>query len=267
MTYAIDAVPVRVVIVDDEPLAREGLRMRLEHADGVAVVGECGDGDTAVELILRLRPDVAFLDFQMPGRTGIDVVRTVGPERCPYYVFVTAFEAPAIGAFEVNALDYLVKPIATDRLMAALDRARRAVRQRNQAARSEKLEDVLAEVQAAAAPGAAARAAKLSVRVGNRIILVAPADIDWIEAAGDYTQLHVGPKTWLSSDSMTALDGKLAPLGFVRIHRSFIVNVERVAELRTLDDGEYTVVLRDGATLKLSRSYRGSLPALLRTEC
>jgi two-component system LytT family response regulator len=249
---------LRVAIVDDEPLAREGVRVRLQRAGGVVIVGECGDGDRAITLIRETKPDVVFLDIQMPGRTGIEVARSVGLEDCPYYVFITAYDAHAISAFEVNALDYLVKPIADDRFVATLERARTAVATRDRAALAQRLGVLLSDLPEP--PG------KLSVRVGNRIVLVAPADIDWIGASGDYTELHVGAKIWLMRESMSALEVRLAPLGFARIHRSSIVNTDRVVELRALDDGEYTVVLRDRTPLKLSRHYRHVLPVLLQSR-
>jgi two-component system LytT family response regulator len=253
---------ITAAIIDDEPLAREGVRLRLERAGGVTVIGECGDGAAAAELIRSRRPDVVFIDVQMPGRTGLDVARAVDPDDAPYFVFITAFDAHAIRAFELNALDYLVKPIADDRFLASLERARMAVQTRGQAALGRRLSALVGELQAAQ-PGVTGRTAKLTVRIGNRLILIAPADIDWIEAAGDYAQLHVGKKTWLMRESMSALDTKLVQLGFARIHRSTIVNTERVVELRALDDGEYSVILRDGTSLKLSRNYRHAVPALL----
>jgi two-component system LytT family response regulator len=249
--------PLRVAIVDDEPLAREGVRVRLQRAGGVVIVGECADGDQAVTLIRDQKPDVVFLDIQMPGRSGLEVARSIGLEDCPYYVFITAYDAHAISAFEVNALDYLVKPIADDRFLATLERVRVAVATRERAALVQRLGALMSDLSDP--PG------KLSVRVGNRIVLVAPADIDWIGASGDYAELHVGAKVWLMRESMSALEVRLAPLGFARIHRSTIVNTDRVVELKALDDGEYTVILRDRTPLKLSRHYRHALPLLLQS--
>jgi two-component system, LytTR family, response regulator len=257
---------LRVAIVDDEPLAREGVLVRLQRAGGVEIVGECGDGDQAIALIRDTRPDVVFLDIQMPSRTGIEVARAVGFADCPYYVFVTAYDAHAISAFEVNALDYLVKPISDDRFVATLERARAAVATRDGAALARRLGDLMSDLQGSASGQKTEPPGKLSVRVGNRIVLVAPADIDWIGAAGDYTELHVGAKVWLMRESMSALEAKLRPLGFARIHRSTIVNTDRVVELKALDDGEYTVLLRDRTPLKLSRNYRHALPILLQSH-
>ena len=257
MTPTSSLTSITAAIIDDEPLAREGVRIRLERAGGVTIVGECGDGGTAVVLIRTRRPDVVFIDVQMPGKTGIEVAQAVEPEFAPYFVFITAFDAHAIRAFELNALDYLVKPIADERFSSSLERARLAVRTRSQAALGRRLN--------AGEPSVTARAAKLTVRIGNRLILIAPAEIDWIEAAGDYAQLHVGKKAWLMREPMSVLDARLIPLGFTRIHRSTIVNTDRVVELRALDDGEYTVVLRDGTALKLSRSYRHAVPMLLQS--
>jgi two-component system, LytTR family, response regulator len=255
---------VRVLIVDDEPLAREGIRARLDRAGSIDVVGECGDGDRAVEMIRSVRPDVVFLDMQMPGRTGLDVVQAVGSGDPPYFVFVTAFDEYAIRAFEVNALDYLVKPIEDERLRSAVARARAALDMRASAERGRRLADWLTDMAGSGAGGGRVPETKLTVRIGNRLVLVAPDEIDWIEASGDYVQLHAGKKIWLMRESLTALEAKLGPLGFTRIHRSCIVNARRVVELKGLDDGEYSVLLRDGTTLKLSRSYRQALDVLLR---
>jgi len=252
---------LRVVIVDDEPLAREGVRVRLQRAGDVAIVGECEDGDQAITLIRATKPDVVFLDIQMPGRTGIEVTKAIGLSDCPRYVFITAYDAHAISAFEVNALDYLVKPIADDRFLTTLDRVRSAVATRDSAAVGQRLTEMLSDLGGSGQkPEPPAR---LPVRVGNRIVLVTPAQIDWIAASGDYTELHVGPKVWLMRESMSTLEAKLGPLGFARIHRSTIVNTERVVELRALDDGEYTVILHDRTALKLSRHFRHALPTLL----
>jgi len=205
------------------------------------------------------------LDIQMPGRTGIEVARAIGFEGCPYYVFITAYDKHAISAFDVNALDYLVKPIADDRFETTLERVRAAVMTRDRAALAQRLGNLMSDLQG---PGERKPepSGKLAVRVGNRLVLIAPADIDWIGASGDYTELHVGAKVWLMRESMSALEANLAPLGFARIHRSTIVNIERVVELKALDDGEYTVVLRDRTPLKLSRHYRHALPALLQSK-
>lgn len=257
---------LRVVVVDDEPLAREGIQVRLQRAGGIAIVGECGDGDHAISLIRDSKPDVVFLDIQMPGRTGIEVAQAIGFAECPYYVFITAYDAHAISAFEVNALDYLVKPIADDRFVATLGRVRAAVAMRCRAALAQRLGDLMSDLYGSARGQKPEPPGKLLVRVGNRIVLVAPADIDWIGASGDYAELHVGAKEWLMRESMSALEAKLAPLGFVRIHRSTIVNTDRVVELKALDDGEYTVVLGDRTPLKLSRHYRRALPNLLQSR-
>lgn len=254
---------IRVAIVDDEPLAREGIRLRLEHCGGFAVVGECGDGDTALDLIRSVRPDIVFIDFQMPGRTGIDVVEYFESGRGPYFVFVTAFDEHAIRAFELSALDYLVKPIADGRFRHALDRARRAVEMRKDAERARQFDQLLSEAQIAGRAVHIPKPEKMSVRIGSRIVLIEPADIDWIEADGDYAQLHVARKSWPLREPMASLESRLHSLGFVRIHRSSIVNTVRVVELRALDDGEYTVVLKDGTLLKLSRNYRQALSRLI----
>jgi two-component system, LytTR family, response regulator len=240
--------------------------VRLQRAGGVEIVGECGDGDQAIILIRDTKPDVVFLDIQMPGRTGIEVARAVGLAECPYFVFITAYDVHAISAFDVNALDYLVKPIADERFAATLERVRAAVKTRDRAAFALRLANLISNLSGSASGQIPEAPGKLSVRVGNRIVLIAPADVDWIGASGDYTELHVGAKVWVMRESMSALEAKLAPLGFVRIHRSTIVNIARVVELKALDDGEYTVVLSDRTPLKLSRHHRGALPVLLQSK-
>jgi two-component system, LytTR family, response regulator len=248
-------VTIRVVIVDDEELARRGIRARLERAGDVEILAECEGGSDAIAAIGRTSPDLVFLDVQMPGTSGLDVVEAIGPAALPRVIFVTAYDSYAIRAFEVNALDYLLKPIDDDRFDAALGRARESL------ARDGDLERRLAALLASVG-GRSTFAERFAVRARGRVVLVAAADVDWVEATGDYVTLHVGAKTWMLRETLASIEAKLDPAAFARIHRSAVVNVDRIAEMRPHDNGEYVVVLRDGTELKLSRSYRGVLGRL-----
>ena len=254
---------IRTLLVDDEELARRGLRIRLERAGDVEIVGECANGREAIAAIPRLAPELVFLDVQMPEVTGFDVIEAIGAEAAPHIIFVTAHDQYAVRAFEVHALDYLLKPIDDERLTQALRRARFSLASR----RDENLASRLAAAVASMSTGGAAVAARpgsdrLAIPIGDRVVVVRVADIDWVEAAGNYVSIHVGKKTWLLRETIAGMDQRLAPHGFARIHRSTLVSIERVAELRTLANGEFAVHLHDGTTLKLTRSYRHALDAL-----
>jgi len=253
-------VSIRTLLVDDEELARRGLRVRLERAGDIAIIGECGNGQEAIAAIGRLTPDLVFLDVQMPEVSGFDVIDAIGLDATPHIIFVTAFDQYAVRAFEVHALDYLLKPIDDERLAQTLRRAREVL----SSSSDEGLRMRLAARAASAAAGSAHRPGsdRLAIPSGDRVVVVRIADIDWIEASGNYVSIHVGKKSWLLRETIAAMDQRLAPHGFARIHRSTLVNVERVAELRALANGEFAVLLQDGASLKLSRSYRHVLDAL-----
>jgi two-component system LytT family response regulator len=276
-------VTIRALIVDDEPLAREGVRLRLaRHAD-VEVVGEAGDGASAVDAVRALAPDLVFLDVQMPGLTGVEVIEALPAERMPAIVFVTAYDQYAIRAFEANALDYLLKPFDEDRFAAAVDRARRRIAERRDGEMGRRLAALLAEygrgadgspaaqTASPAPPSASSATAEDAQRYVDRLVLkdaasvtfVPVAELDWVEADGDYMRLHTGPKSRLMRSTMAELERRLDPSRFVRIHRSTIVNVARIREMRPTFHGEYTVVLHDGVRLKLSRGYRDRLQSLL----
>jgi len=247
---------VRVVIVDDEELARRGIRKRLERFPDVDVLAECGNGRQAIDAIRRYSPDLVFLDVQMPGKTGFDVIESVGWEAFPYVIFVTAHDRYAIQAFEVNALDYLLKPIDDERLDMAFQRARDALAGERTRELSRRLATVLDHV----GPGANDR---IVVRSAGRVVFVKISEIDWIEATGDYVTLHAGRKSWLLRETIAEMQRRLQPRGFTRVHRSTIVNTERIGEMQPLHNGEYRLLLRDGTELKLSRNYRGGLQQLL----
>ena len=239
--------PIRTLIVDDEPLAREGLRVRLSRESDVDIVGEAIDGDSAIEAIHALTPDLVFLDVQMPGLGGFDVLERVSGTHLPVVIFVTAYDQYALKAFDVHALDYLLKPIDDERFDVAVARARRRITERTAAGRQ--LAAVLAEV----------RDRRILIKDRGKVIIVNEADVDWIEAEGDYVRVHTGGRGHLLRETMAAMAERLDPARFARIHRSTIVNVSRIRELKPHPNREYTVVLQDGTRLKLSRGYRDAL--------
>jgi two-component system LytT family response regulator len=252
---------LRVLIVDDEPLARRGIRARLAARDDCAVVAECADGRAAVDAIRSLRPDVVVLDVQMPGVDGFGVVEAaaaaVGAAAMPVVVFVTAYGAHALRAFEAQALDYVLKPVDGARLARALDRAAARVAERRAAAAGV----AATPPEGAAPPGG--HLARFLVERGGRVLVVPAAAVDWIGAEGDYVRLHAGRERHLLRETMARLEARLDPGRFVRIHRSAIVNVDRIAELHPHANRELVLVLRDGTRLKLSRGYRDRLDARL----
>ena len=264
---------VRTLVVDDEPLAREGIRLRLEREGGFEVVGECANGVEAVEAIHDLAPDLVFLDVQMPGLNGFEVLEEVDPRQAPVVVFVTAYDEYALRAFEVHALDYVLKPFDDDRFAATLRRVRERVAERHAGRVGERLSGVLAELGLGsggrAAPGEEDEGAprsfaeRLVVRDGARIAFVPVAELDRVEADGDYVRLFCGERQHLIRRTMAQMESRLDPERFVRIHRSAIVAVDRIRELRPSFRGEYVVLLHDGTRLNLSRGYRRRLQHLI----
>ncbi len=255
---------IRTVIVDDEELARRGLRALSQRCEDVELVCECRNGREAIDAIHRHRPDLVFLDVQMPGKNGFDVIGALADTQRPHVVFVTAYDKFALRAFEVHALDYLLKPVNEDRFDAALARVREAMSHATDNALAQRVRQVAADLQVTASPPMASAVDRLPIKANGRIVVIRLADIDWIEADRDYVSVHVGGgKTWLMRETIAAVELRLALSGFVRIHRSAIVNAERVKELRPRDKGEYTVVLNDGTELKLSRNYRAAVERLV----
>ena len=256
---------IRVLIVDDEPLARRGIRARLAAADDAEVVGECAGGRQAVRAIRELAPDLVFLDVQMPGVDGFGVIEGVGAAEMPVVVFVTAYDQHAIHAFAAQALDYLLKPIDDERFARALERARRRIAEQREGALGRRLATVMGEPRASAAPPGreGQPVSRFLVKKGGRVILVPTDEVDWVEAAGDYVRLNAGREAHLLRETMSAMEEQLDPRRFVRIHRSTIVNVDRIRELLPHFNREYLVVLRDGTELKLSRGYRDRLDPIL----
>ncbi len=251
---------VRVVVVDDEPIAREGVVRLLARDRDVDVVGECGDGRTAVELVARLEPDIVFLDVQMPEMNGFEVLRALGRRRTCAVVFVTAFDQYAIRAFEVHAIDYLLKPFDDERFTRALEHAKADVRKLRVDDLQDRLADLLDSVADRPAEGIRSR---IVVKSQGRVQFVRAEDIDWIEAADYYAKLHVGGKVHLLRETMGKLETALDPKIFFRVHRSAIVNLDRVREMQPYFRGEDVLILRDGTKLRLSRNRRARLEALL----
>ena len=250
---------MRALIVDDEPLARRGVALRLKKFRDVQIVGECGDGSSAVEKILELAPDVVFLDVQMPGMDGFEVLRALPSQDLPSVIFLTAFEQHALRAFEVHALDYLLKPVDDERFGNAVQRARQVKDAGFRIRMAERLLRMLEE-------NSGRYVSRFPVRVGSRIQIVLTDDIEWIAAAGDYAELHGGGRCQLVRESMNSLEQKLDPVQFLRIHRSRIVRMGCIRELRPMDNREYLVKLSDGSEHRSSRSYSDRLDTWLSSE-
>ena len=249
------AKPIRTLIVDDEPLARERMRTLLGTEADVEVVGEARDGLEAVETILGQSPDLVFLDVQMPKLDGFEVIQTVGAERMPAVVFVTAYDQHALRAFEVQALDYLLKPFDHDRFQGALKRVRRQIDSQETGDLGRRLLALVRDLKTERP----SRTDRLVIKSGGRLFFLRAEEIDWIEAAGNYVRLHVGTTSHLLRETMNAIEGRLDPEKFFRIHRSRIVNMERIQEMQPWLNGEYAVVLRTGTRVTLSRGYREKL--------
>ena len=271
--------PIRVLVVDDEPIARRRMRRLLRLEDEVEVVGEVGSGREAIETIARDRPDLVLLDVQMPDVDGFGVVESLGVEHMPPTIFVTAYNEYAVRAFDVHAIDYLLKPFDTDRFRAAFQRARIHLEQVSSAEQGRRIKALLEQVLgegAAHAAGSAERSLnghasnggsaprhrfvdRLMVKHDGRVFFVKATDVDWFEASGNYVRIHVGKVSHLIRETMQRVESQLDPSLFVRIHRAVIVNLDRIRELQPWFAGDYVVILRDGKQLKLSRTYREHL--------
>lgn len=245
---------IRALIADDEPLARERLRMLLEGEPRIEIVAQSANGTEALRDIQRLLPDLVFLDIQMPELTGFEVLDRLDPARMPVIIFVTAYDQYALQAFEVCALDYLLKPFDRERFGRALARARAELDRKKAGYVNEQVLKLLSELGQAKK-----HLEKLMIRDGGRVFFLRADEIDWIEAAGNYVRLHAGKEEYLYRETMTKLDAQLNPQHFARIHRSAIVNTERIKELQPWFRGDYVIVLRDNQKLTLSRTYRGRL--------
>ena len=246
---------VRTIVVDDEPLARERLLKLLRAEGDVEVIGEAGNGRAAVELIKHERPDLVFLDVQMPELDGFGVIAELTNEERPAIVFVTAYDKFALKAFDVHAVDYLLKPFDKERFQMALRRALDHLAREKPEAIHEKLSALLTELRPPQ------QIDRIAVKADGRVIFIKAGDIDWVEAADNYVSLHVGKESHLLRETMSSIESRL-PKQFLRISRSTIVNSERIKELQPLFHGEYAVILRDGTKLTLSRSHRDKLQLL-----
>jgi two-component system, LytTR family, response regulator len=231
---------IRALLVDDEPLARSNVAILLRHDAGIEIVGECGSGEAAVAEIRRIQPDLLFLDVHMPETDGFDVLEMLGGALPSAVIFVTAYDQYALRAFEAGALDYLLKPFDNARFELALERAKKKI---------------------AAGRGTAQQIERIAVKSAGEVAFVKIAEIDWIEAADYYSCLHVGKKTHMLRRSMAELESELDPAVFCRVHRSSIVNLERVRGLKVSEDGEHDVLLENGERVRLSRRYRKSFDA------
>jgi two-component system LytT family response regulator len=267
---------IRALIVDDESLAREALLVMLNDDPEMEVVAECRNGKEAVTVIREQSPDVVFLDIQMPEMDGFQVIEEVGAARMPVTVFVTAYDKHALRAFEAHALDYLLKPFDHDRFDDALHRAKTFVRQRKLSEISESLFAALQDMNLKTGKlhsetddiesGKATHKGpvdRVAIKSSGRIYFLKTKEIDWVEGAGDYLTLHSGSQTHLIRETMGNFHARLDPQKFLRIHRSTIVNIERIKDIRPLYKGEYVITLTSGVSLKASRGYRHELQQLL----
>jgi two-component system LytT family response regulator len=244
----------RTLIVDDEPLARERIRTLLCGAPDLEIVSESSNGAEALHAIERWKPDLVFLDIQMPELTGFEVLEHLDSTSMPVIIFVTAYDQYALKAFEVCALDYLLKPFDRERFERALARARVELDRRKAGVVNERVLKLLSEIQQGRK-----HLDKLIIRQGGRVFFLRADEIDWIEAAGNYVRLHAGKEEYLYRETMTKLEAQLNPDSFARIHRSTIVNIERIKELQPWFRGDYLIILRDNQKLTLSRTYRSRL--------
>lgn len=245
---------IRALIVDDEPLGRERIRTLLREDAEVEVVGECVDGRQAIAAVERLKPDLLFLDVQMPEMDGFAVVDAMAAQHMPAIIFVTAYDRYAVQAFEVHALDYLLKSFDRERFQSAVARAKQEIRRSREGALNERLAGLLEDLESRKP-----RATRVVIKSAGRIFFLPVEEIDWVEAADNYVRIHAGAEAHLVRETLQSLEGRLDPARFLRIHRSTIVNLDRIRELHPLFHGDYAVRLRDGTELTLSRNYREKL--------
>jgi two-component system, LytTR family, response regulator len=245
---------IKVLVADDEPLARERLTTLLATEPDVDLVAQARDGEEVVTAVHDHSPDLVFLDVQMPQMNGFQAIEAVGADKMPLVVFVTAYDQHALRAFEVRALDYLLKPFDRERFSDAMQRARRQLEREETGDLGRRLLALVKDLRRDQP-----RSDRLVVKSGGRLFFLRTDEIDWIEAAGNYVRLHVGPTSHLLRETMNAIEGRLDPEKFFRIHRSRIVNMERIQELQPWLNGEYAVLLQTGTRLTLSRGYREKL--------
>jgi two-component system LytT family response regulator len=253
-----DARKIRTVIVDDEPLARRRIRRMLAHDSEVEIAGDCANGREAIHSIVSQSPDLVFLDVQMPEIDGFEVLESLGPAQLPFVIFVTAYDQYALRAFEVSAVDYLVKPFDRRRFEKALQRAKSRIAGERGDDLNRQTLALLAELKTRSN-----HVERLVIKAGGRAFFLKTEEIDWIEAEGKYVRLHVGKDSYLLREAISGIETQLDSKKFPRIHRSTIVNIDRVRELQPWFHNEYRVILNDGTELMLSRSCRKKLGELL----
>jgi two-component system LytT family response regulator len=258
--------PIRTFIVDDEALAREAIRLRLAGETDIEIVGEASNGPDAVRQMAKLRPDLLFLDIQMPEMDGFEVIERTAEDHLPIVVFVTAYDQYALKAFEANALDYLLKPFTERRFEAALNRAREEVSRASHEQSQERLLTVLNDRMRTRDQREASQAGtsepfltRLTVKRDERLALLRVDDVDWIESSANYACLHVGATSYVVRMTMSEFERRLDPLKFARIHRSFIVQIDRIASIAPVWHGDFDLTLKDGTVLRLTRNYRSRL--------
>lgn len=250
---------IHALIIDDMKLARQRLRRYLADESGIEIIGECQNGREAIESIRSQKPDLIFLDVQMPEVDGFQVLEEIGTENAPVIIFVTAFDQFALKAFDFHAIDYLLKPFDKERLSAALSKAKKMLENnQSQDEFGERLQSLLNEVKPSAN-----FIKRLAIKSNSRTIFLTVDEIDWIGAAGNYLELHAGKKTHLLREKMSEIEAKLDPVLFVRIHRSTIVNLHRIREMHPLFKGDQLLILSDGTELTVSRTFRENLIAAL----
>ena len=242
---------IRTLIVDDEPLARDRIKRFLRDEEDVHVVGECGNGLEAIESITHKNPDLVFLDIQMPEKTGFEVIKALPTGKLPTIIFVTAYDQYALQAFDVHALDYLLKPFNRERIKRAVARAREQIEHKRLGNLDERLNSLISDLRSEKK-----YLDRLVVKAVGRVFFLKTDEIDWIEAAGNYVKLHVGREAHMIRETMNGIEAKLDPRKFLRIHRSTVVNIDRIKELHPMFSGDYAVLLRNGTELALSRNYR-----------
>jgi len=253
---------VRALVVDDEPLARRRVLRLLRDEPDIEVVGECADGREAVRAIREEAPDLVFLDVQMPEVDGFQVVEAVGPERMPAVIFVTAYDQYAVKAFEVHALDYLLKPFPRDRFARAVERVRDGIRRGRDRAEGDSGRQLLSLLQEMRREGKYLE--RLAVQTGGRVVFLRVEEVDWIAAEGNYLRLHAGGESHLVRGTMKAMEARLDPDRFLRIHRSTLVNVDRIREVQPWFKGEHVLILRDGTRLTTGGEHGKRLREFLR---
>ncbi|HEY1677833.1 MAG TPA: LytTR family DNA-binding domain-containing protein [Candidatus Sulfotelmatobacter sp.] len=254
---------VRIVIADDERLARQKVRMLLESEANVTVVAECQDGKQTVSAINVLRPDLLLLDIQMPDLDGFQVLNEIPAEEMPVVIFTSAYDQYAIRAFEAHALDYLLKPFDQERLHQAIERARIELLNSENREVTHRIMELLSHIKSGAGAGPSDSPNRLIIKAKGRVIFLDMDEIDWVEAAANYVRLNVAKEAYLLRETISRTAERLNPDHFIRIHRSTIVNVKKIKELIPVNSGEYIVVLKNGKELSCSRGYRGSLQSVI----